>query len=70
LALKQPQGKKQCPINTCYDRSGRLLSYYQAKIPGFIFLGGMPKHTETASHHTLDFYIDESGFLLENKSDG
>jgi metal-dependent amidase/aminoacylase/carboxypeptidase family protein len=47
-------------------------SYYQAKIPGlFIFLGGMPKGKntlETASHHTPDFYIDESGFLLGIKA--
>jgi amidohydrolase len=43
-------------------------SYYQDKIPGlFFFLGGMTKGkntTETASHHTPDFYIDEGGFVL------
>ncbi len=47
-------------------------SFYQAKVPGlFIFLGGMPKGkiaSETASHHTPDFYIDESGFLLGVKA--
>lgn len=47
-------------------------SYYQDKIPGlFFFLGGMPKGknpTETASHHTPDFYIDESGFVLGMKA--
>jgi amidohydrolase len=47
-------------------------SYFQDKIPGlFIFLGGMPKGktaTETASHHTPDFYIDESGFGLGVKA--
>lgn len=47
-------------------------SYYQAKVPGlFIFLGGMPKGkkvSETASHHTPDFYIDESGFVLGVKA--
>jgi len=47
-------------------------SFYQAKVPGlFIFLGGMPKGkniAETASHHTPDFYIDESGFVLGVKA--
>jgi amidohydrolase len=47
-------------------------SYYQDKIPGlFFFLGGMPKGknpAETASHHTPDFYIDESGFVLGMKA--
>ncbi len=43
-------------------------SFYQEKIPGiFFFLGGMPKGADPAkapSHHTPDFYIDESGFKL------
>ncbi|MEP7253073.1 MAG: M20/M25/M40 family metallo-hydrolase, partial [Ginsengibacter sp.] len=43
-------------------------SFFQQKAPGlFIFLGGMPKggNPKTApSHHTPDFYIDESGFKL------
>ncbi|MFV8346539.1 amidohydrolase [Flavobacterium sp. ZB4P13] len=47
-------------------------SYYQDKVPGlFFFLGGMPKGknpSETASHHTSDFYIDESGFVLGMKA--
>lgn len=47
-------------------------SYYQDKVPGlFFFLGGMPKGknpSETASHHTPDFYIDESGFVLGMKA--
>lgn len=47
-------------------------SYYQDKVPGlFFFLGGMPKgknSSETASHHTPDFYIDESGFVLGMKA--
>ena len=46
-------------------------SYYQEKIPGlYFFLGGAPKGkpiAETAPHHTPDFYIDESGFLLGMK---
>jgi amidohydrolase len=43
-------------------------SFYQREKPGlFISLGGMKKGgdpTKTPSHHTPDFYIDESGFIL------
>jgi amidohydrolase len=45
---------------------------YQEKIPGLFFsLGGMPKGkaaVEVAPHHTPDFYIDESGFVLGIKA--
>jgi amidohydrolase len=47
-------------------------SFYQEKVPGmFIFLGGMPKGADplkAPSHHTPDFYIDESGFALGVKA--
>ncbi|MBS1918053.1 MAG: amidohydrolase [Bacteroidetes bacterium] len=43
-------------------------SFYEEKVPGlFFFLGGMPKGTDAQkapSHHTPDFFIDESGFKL------
>ncbi|AMC10983.1 N-acyl-L-amino acid amidohydrolase [Lutibacter profundi] len=43
-------------------------SFYQKEIPGFyFFLGGKPLDVSienTASHHTPDFFIDESGFKL------
>ncbi len=43
-------------------------SFYAQEIPGlFVFLGGMPADmdpAEAASHHTPDFYIDESGLQL------
>jgi amidohydrolase len=43
-------------------------SFFQEKVPGlFIFLGGMPKGKDpvtASSHHTPDFFIDESGFTL------
>lgn len=46
-------------------------SFYQEKIPGlYFFLGGAPKGkpiAETAPHHTPDFYIDESSFVLGMK---
>ena len=47
-------------------------SFYQEKVPGlYFFLGGMPKGTDpltAPSHHTPDFYIDESGFSLGVKA--
>jgi amidohydrolase len=43
-------------------------SFFQIEKPGlFIFLGGMPKDQDPATapaHHTPDFYLDESGFVL------
>ena len=47
-------------------------SLFQEKAPGlFIFLGGMPKGQKplnAPSHHTPDFFIDESGFTLGVKA--
>ena len=47
-------------------------SFFQEKVPGlFIFLGGMPKGKkpeEAPSHHTPDFFIDESGLSLGVKA--
>ena len=47
-------------------------SFYQEKVPGlFFFLGAMPKGNDplkTASHHTPDFFIDESSFNLGVKA--
>jgi amidohydrolase len=47
-------------------------SYYQQKVPGFFFfLGGMPKGGDpltAAPHHTPDFFLDESGFILGVKA--
>lgn len=43
-------------------------SFFEQKVPGlFFFLGGMPKGgdpTKAPSHHTPDFFIDESGLKL------
>jgi amidohydrolase len=43
-------------------------SFFQIEKPGlFIFLGGMPVDGDpeaAPSHHTPDFYLDESGFVL------
>jgi amidohydrolase len=47
-------------------------SFFQEKVPGlFLFLGGMPKGQDplkAPSHHTPDFYLDESGFILGVKA--
>ncbi|WP_025743202.1 amidohydrolase [Aquimarina pacifica] len=45
---------------------GEDFSYFQEVVPGFyFFLGGKsPEAMTTTSHHTPEFYIDESGLLL------
>jgi amidohydrolase len=47
-------------------------AYFQQKVPGlYVFLGGMPKGQDPAkapSHHTPDFFIDESGMKLGVKA--
>jgi amidohydrolase len=47
-------------------------SFFQEKVPGlFVFFGGMPKgaNPRTApSHHTPDFFIDESGLSVGVKA--
>ena len=47
-------------------------SFYQQKIPGlYFFLGGKSLETKTedaSGHHTPDFVIDESGFVLGVKT--
>lgn len=49
-----------------WDTGSEDFSYYGTKAPSFFFyLGGLPKGKDPAtapSHHTPDFYIDESGF--------
>ncbi len=47
-------------------------AFYQQKVPGlFFFLGGAPKgklESQTAPHHTPDFFLDEGSFVLGMKS--
>ena len=49
-------------------KGGKDFSFFQQKVPGIFFnLGGMKKGGDpatTPSHHTPDFYLDESGFKL------
>lgn len=55
--------KLKMPVTGAED-----FSFFQEKVPGlFVFLGGMPKGQDplkAPSHHTPDFYLDESGFVL------
>ena len=43
-------------------------SFFANEVPGFYFyIGGLPKGQDpktSASHHTPDFFLDESGFIL------
>lgn len=59
--------KLKAPVTGAED-----FSFYQEKVPGlFFFLGGMPKNGDplkAPSHHTPDFFIDESGFALGVKA--
>jgi amidohydrolase len=47
-------------------------SFFQKEVPGlYFFVGGKPldvKVEDSASHHTPDFFIDESGLILGVKS--
>ena len=65
--LEASAGKENVSITPAVT-GAEDFSYYQEKIPGlYFFIGGAPKGkpiSETAPHHTPDFYIDESGFLL------
>lgn len=57
----------QRPITGAED-----FAYYANEVPSlFFFLGGRPKNVElkaASSHHTPDFYIDESGFKVGVKA--
>jgi amidohydrolase len=40
-------------------------SFFQQKVPGFFFqLGSKPVNAKPTSHHTADFFLDESSFKL------
>jgi amidohydrolase len=40
-------------------------SFFQEKVPGFFFqLGAKPVNAKATSHHTADFFLDESSFKL------
>ncbi len=65
--LEAAAGKENVNVNPPVT-GAEDFSFYQREKPGlFIGLGGMKKGgdpTKTPSHHTPDFYLDESGFVL------
>lgn len=65
--IESAAGKENVKVNPPAT-GAEDFSFYQREKPGlFIGLGGMKKGgdpTKTPSHHTPDFSIDESGFLL------
>ncbi len=65
--IESAAGKENVKVNPPVT-GAEDFSFYQREKPGlFIGLGGMKKggdSTKTPSHHTPDFSIDESGFLL------
>ncbi|MBC7886313.1 MAG: amidohydrolase [Ferruginibacter sp.] len=66
-SLRQSAGKENVMLKP--PRTGAEdFSFYQQKVPGLFFnLGGMPKAVDpnmAPSHHTPDFFIDESGLKL------
>lgn len=69
--LEAVAGKNNVKI-TPAQTGAEDFSFYQQKVPGFFyFLGGMTKGTkvvDAAPHHTPDFKIDESCFVLGMKS--
>ena len=69
--LEGVAGKENVSI-TAAATGAEDYAFYQQKVPGlFFFLGGAPKgklESQTAPHHTPDFYIDEGGFVLGMKS--
>ncbi len=65
LPTLQGVAGKENIILTRASTGGEDFSYFQEVVPGFyFFLGAMPNNKEATSHHTPDFYIDESGLLL------
>lgn len=66
-SLQQSAGKENVMLKPAHT-GAEDFSFYQQKVPGMFFnLGGMPKggDPKTApSHHTPDFFIDESGLKL------
>ncbi|MFZ9981362.1 MAG: amidohydrolase [Cyclobacteriaceae bacterium] len=58
---------KDNAIITAPQTGSEDFSFFAQKVPGFFFIvGGMPKGADpekTPSHHTPDFFIDESGLI-------
>jgi amidohydrolase len=70
-SIQQTAGKENVLLRPCHT-GAEDFSFYQQKAPGLFFdLGAMPKggNPKTApSHHTPDFYIDESSLPIGVKT--
>ena len=70
-SLQEAAGKEKVHLRTAV-MGAEDFSFYAQEIPGlFFFVGGAPKDidpNDNAPHHTPDFYIDESGFVVGTKA--
>jgi amidohydrolase len=70
-SLQTAAGKSNVKLKPPY-MAAEDFSFYQEKVPGFFFfLGGLPRGADplkATPHHSSDFYIDESGFILGAKA--
>lgn len=66
-SLEQAAGKENVNIMKAIT-GAEDFSFYQKEVPGlYFFLGGKPvdlSQEKASSHHTPDFYLDESGLIL------
>ncbi|HNP18350.1 MAG TPA: amidohydrolase [Fulvivirga sp.] len=67
LPTLQKSAGKENVILVPAETGAEDFSFFANKVPGlYFYIGGMPKGKdpkETASHHTPDFFIDDSGFV-------
>lgn len=70
-SLIEAAGEDQVHLRTAV-MGAEDFSFYAQEVPGlFFFVGGAPVNTdpmENAPHHTPDFFIDESGFVVGTKA--
>lgn len=70
-ALQKAAGSENV-TESIWTTAAEDFSFYGQKAPSFFFsLGGMPKGKEVkdiGQHHTPDFFIDESGFIIGVKA--
>ena len=70
-SIQQTAGKENVILRPPHT-GAEDFSFYQQKAPGLFFdLGGMPKGSNSKtvpSHHTPDFYIDESSLVIGVKA--
>ncbi len=63
-SLQKAAGEKNAVVISA-TTGAEDFSFYQQKVPGLFFnLGGMPAGKNATSHHTPDFFLDESSFKI------